>query len=54
MKKNKEENNKDFENLAKQVEIFKESFDGAGLYFFFRILFYLINIIIIIGGVQTF
>ena len=28
MKKNKEENNKDFENLAKQVEIFKESFDG--------------------------
>ena len=28
MKKNKEENNPDFENLAKQVEIFKESFDG--------------------------
>ena len=28
MKKNKEENNLDFENLAKQVEIFKESFDG--------------------------
>ncbi len=28
MKKNKEENNKDFENLAKQLEIFKESFDG--------------------------
>jgi tetratricopeptide (TPR) repeat protein len=28
MKKNKNENNNDFENLAKHVEIFKESFDG--------------------------
>ena len=28
MKKNKNENNHDFENLAKHIEIFKESFDG--------------------------